>query len=354
MWSPIGSAQLPRTSSLSWVRLPGAESCISTQKLASAVEKRIGRRAFVSASQADISLEGRVERLDGTLWRATLVMSDPRGRNLGGRVLKAEGEDCAVLEPSLILVVAIAIDPGAALSSVAGPDDGLSDEATVMLDQLGLPKVTYAEAIEQLAVPDPNPPRAEPMPPKSPRRTPRAARPPPRPGWEVQVALGVLVESFVLPEAATGGSVLLAYMPAGRWGLELEGDRLLEVERELTPAGRARLSLFRGGVAGCFLPVPGEVLSLRLCGGPALGALSVETSDFMEDSDLAQLWSELRLGGRLVVAQGALLLHLGLRGAVPLTRDRLRHELAGGELRTLHRPGAVALQGGLGVGLRFR
>src|SRR5689334_7531634 len=49
-------AYAQRTSSLSWVRLPGAETCIPTQTLAERVEQRVGRQVFVSASQADLSL----------------------------------------------------------------------------------------------------------------------------------------------------------------------------------------------------------------------------------------------------------------------------------------------------------
>ena len=56
------SAAAQRTSSLSWVRLEGADQCIGAQELARRVEERVGRRVFVSASQAELSLEGHVER----------------------------------------------------------------------------------------------------------------------------------------------------------------------------------------------------------------------------------------------------------------------------------------------------
>src|SRR5262249_39169402 len=49
------------TSSLNWVRLPGSEECITARALATAVEGRLGRAVFVSASQGDLSIEGRVE-----------------------------------------------------------------------------------------------------------------------------------------------------------------------------------------------------------------------------------------------------------------------------------------------------
>src|SRR5690242_20041849 len=139
-------AQAQQTSSLSWVRLPGAESCISTQALAERVEQRLGRRVFVSASQADLSLEGRVERVAAPpAFVANLVVSDPLGRVLGRRVLRTAGTDCAQLEASLVLVIAIAIDPGASLAAVLGPEQALSDQAKAMLEQLELPKLSEQE-----------------------------------------------------------------------------------------------------------------------------------------------------------------------------------------------------------------
>src|SRR5258708_255178 len=53
------SEEKGRTSSLSWLRMPGSDSCIATQALARSVEERLGRRVFVSAAEADVSVEGR-------------------------------------------------------------------------------------------------------------------------------------------------------------------------------------------------------------------------------------------------------------------------------------------------------
>ena len=56
-----------RTSSLSWIRLPGAERCVSTQDLARDVEQRLGHPIFVSPSEADVSVEGHIEPNRATL-----------------------------------------------------------------------------------------------------------------------------------------------------------------------------------------------------------------------------------------------------------------------------------------------
>ena len=60
--SSPAAAQTGRTSSLSWLRMPGADACIATQALARSVEERLGRHVFVSASAADVSVEGRIEK----------------------------------------------------------------------------------------------------------------------------------------------------------------------------------------------------------------------------------------------------------------------------------------------------
>src|SRR5947207_14748467 len=114
------AAHAQRRSSLSWVRLRGTEDCISTQALAERVEQSVGHALFGSASQADLSPEGHVERTGKpSAFVATLVVSDRRGQVLGRRVLRAPGDDCAALTASLVLVIAIAIDPRAALPTGA-------------------------------------------------------------------------------------------------------------------------------------------------------------------------------------------------------------------------------------------
>src|SRR5689334_13052526 len=55
-------APAPRTSALSWVRGPGAESCLGVRTLAQAVERILSRPVFVPASRADLSVEARVDR----------------------------------------------------------------------------------------------------------------------------------------------------------------------------------------------------------------------------------------------------------------------------------------------------
>src|SRR3954449_1410826 len=74
-----------RTSSLAWVRLDGAESCIAGSALARSVEERLRRKVFVSASDADISVEGSIGPAAKGGFRAVLRVTAKDGTILGTR-----------------------------------------------------------------------------------------------------------------------------------------------------------------------------------------------------------------------------------------------------------------------------
>jgi hypothetical protein len=99
------------TSSLSWVRLPGAEGCLSAADLGGRVEEKLGRAALVSASAAERSVEARAERLPSGRFRVIVTGSRRDGTTLGSREL--EGATCKGLEDGLVLVIALMIDPDA-------------------------------------------------------------------------------------------------------------------------------------------------------------------------------------------------------------------------------------------------
>src|SRR5262249_47345297 len=95
-----------RTSSLSWVRLQGAENCIATNALAQAVEGRLKRKVFVSASQADVSVEGSVsqtKRGPAPEWRAAITIRDTHGNVIGTREIQRSGNSCTeALDESIV------------------------------------------------------------------------------------------------------------------------------------------------------------------------------------------------------------------------------------------------------------
>jgi hypothetical protein len=120
--APRALAQAP--SSLSWVREPGAESCIAAPELGARIERLVGP-VLVAPPLAQVSVEGHVAR-HGRRYEARVVVSDARGAVLGERDVQgadaAPGRepDCRALDDQLAFVIAVAIDPNAALAELPG------------------------------------------------------------------------------------------------------------------------------------------------------------------------------------------------------------------------------------------
>lgn len=102
------------TYALSWSRSDGARECITAGALAKAVEARLGRSVFVSPAAAEFTLEARIEGAPSR-WSASITVQDREGHRIGQRELTSAESDCRALDPSLSLMLALAIDPNATL-----------------------------------------------------------------------------------------------------------------------------------------------------------------------------------------------------------------------------------------------
>lgn len=168
------AAEPPRTSSLGWARLPGAEACVGAPELARAVERQLGRAVFISPAQAEVLVEGRVEPGEpgaAFRFRAHIALTDSRGAVLGTRDLATQSASCRALDEELALVIALLIDPAAALGPPRRPPP---------------PPLPLAA------------PSCPPVPPSPP------ASPPPRERWRVGLAVGGAVAAGLLPGAGVG------------------------------------------------------------------------------------------------------------------------------------------------------
>jgi hypothetical protein len=90
--------------------------CIQAAPLARAVEARLGRAAF--GSEPEFLIDGVLERGRPSGWKAVLTLVDGEGTVLGSREVSTPEEACTAIEPRLVLVLALMIDP-AALSGAA-------------------------------------------------------------------------------------------------------------------------------------------------------------------------------------------------------------------------------------------
>jgi len=239
------SAAGGRTSSLSWVQLPGAEACGGASEIARAVERELGRPALVSPAQADVSIEGRAER-DGHHFRAVLVLRDSAGAQLGTREIESDVPDCSELRENVALAVALMIDPDAVLH------------------------------------PAPQRPPSLPAPPKGIIRrveVPVVAAPPAP--WRVEPAASVVIGGGFMPSASVGALLGTTILPPRLWALEVYGGVWGAQSVAAQPGGSARFTGAFGGLGLCPLRVRGVDVAFQLCGAGQVGVVSSEPAGFV-------------------------------------------------------------------------
>ena len=303
------------TSSLSWSRLPGAESCIGAGELARRVEERLGRPALVSPSQADRSVEGRVSPREGGGWQANLALAERDGSIISERALETREPDCRALDSAVVLVIALLIDP----------------EGTPAPPPERSPSVIIREVVREVRVREP---------------------------WGLGVRSGVGVEQGALPGVAWAGLLGLALDPPGVPPVELSGFATMAASREADlPARDADLRMAGAALAMC----PAFRPWLRACGGGRLtwlrwrgdGFETVESGRVLVPAIGAEGRVELPLGERfrLVAAGGAWL---------PLRRITVTYQLSpsvsgdvNGASENLFRAAPVSCFAGLGIAVRI-
>jgi hypothetical protein len=236
------------TSSLSWVRLPGAEDCVGSHELANAVEARLRRDVFVSTADADVAVEGRIERHDDTGFRAVVAMSSRDGTLLGERVLDHAGTDCGSFTEVLALVIAVLLDP----------------------DATAPPEPNPAPPAHEIGALPPEAPAPEPA--------PRPAEPPtsttPEERWRVELGAGVGASLGLLPHVAATGVGTVLIDPPGWFDVEIEGA-LVPYATTTNTSGDLVMWMAAGGLSACAELVRFERLRGHLCAGVQTGVLRV-------------------------------------------------------------------------------
>lgn len=320
----------PRTSSLSWIRLPSADACVSTQDLARDVEARLGRAVFVSPSRADVSVEGRIER-DQNSYVATITLRDGKGAILGTRELRRDGASCDGMREPLALVVSVMIDPDAALRPAPAPS----------ASQAPAPSATAAPPPPTASAPPPPPP-----PPPEPAR--------PRAPFRFDAGASLAGAAGLLPGVALGLGVDGILEPPDFIGLRAFGSVWLDDSVAVPPgAGRATFSLLMAGAGLCPVGLRGDRLAFYACASGELGRMTSRGSGFDLASPDGQSWLvAASLDARLSVKVGGpFALRAGLSGLAPLVRDRFVARLPSGAEDEIFRASPVVGIGEVGVGV---
>lgn len=324
-----------KTSSLSWLRMPGADSCVATQPLARAVEERLGRSAFVSAAEADLSVEGRIERRargGASTWHAVITVRDASGATLGTRELDRSDASCDAMTEPLALVIAVMIDPDAAMRPRPAPGEAPAPEPT----------------------PEPptpsTPPAASPPLPEEPAPTPP---PRPRDPWRFEAHAQATALHGLAPTLAPGAGVQ-AILYAPKLPVGFRGYTTLFWPTEATKDGaRASFDLLYAGGSVC--PTLRGRVNLLACLGGHLGVLRprAETPGRGIRENVLLLWTamaELRVHIPLAAPIGVA---AGVGAGLPILRPELAYTRSDGGRDVLHRPEAYVLSADVGVGFFF-
>jgi hypothetical protein len=242
-----GAQEPKKTASLGWTRLDGAESCTGTRELAEAVEKILQRPTFVSAAQADLAIEGRVEKAKtGTGFKATLSVADKEGKQQGTRELSTESTDCHALDEQVGLAIALMVDPDAMLAP---------------------PKPPPEDKKEPPNDPPKEPPKDPPKPDKIIVKVPEKPKEEEPDPWRGDVFAGFSLGFGWMPEVSPGAHVGASIDPPWFFPVEVTlkffTPQTLEAPRDAT----VLFYSFQGAALGCPVTHGGSVGEIRVGDG---------------------------------------------------------------------------------------
>jgi hypothetical protein len=319
-----------RTSSFSWVRLEGAESCIGTQELARAVEARLARKVFVSAAEADVSVEGHVSPSAAPArWRAVITIRDARGELLGTREIDSAEAECSALDEPLAFVVSVLIDPDA-----ESRETPRSPEPETAPEPKPAPPPRVVLQKQRVLVP-----------------VPAAAPPAP---WRVEAGAGVVAGVGLLPEAAAGLGAAVVIEPPIPVGFLLTGTYFFEQTVSAERTAESEVGLAHAGLALCPLGWRSGDLVYRLCAGALFGALSSRGVGFDTERSHQKLVVHAMLPNRVSVRiAGPVLVTGGITPLVSLAKSELTYRAADGSSRPIYEQSPVAATADLGIALGF-
>jgi hypothetical protein len=291
----------------------------------------------VAPPDAQVSVEGRIAKDRGG-FIANIAISDHAGTVLGSRQLHGDGPDCRTLDERLAFVIAIALDPNAALLALPGE---LSDDAQ-----------PEAAALAELRASATRPPAAEPERSRLARASPLHARTTDAVEVRALAALGAA--------AGTAAGVGLGLGLGAEGGVAIDGWPLLvsiawwlPQRREIDDVARIELSAFELGLRVCApLLRAGRVLDVALCGGGRASQLSVRPRGWSGQTRSAWAFGpELALRGGLRLT-GPLFLQVAaaLSGQWPRARFGLD---AGAGIEVVHTAPVPRASVGAGLALRL-
>lgn len=317
----------PPPAALSWVRAPGAEECPAGPVVGAEVERVLGGPTLSPLAQAEMVIEGRVAPSAGG-FETTLTLTLRSGAVLGTRTLASRDASCAAITREVALVVALMIDPEAALRPAAQPP---------------------ADSLAAPAVPPPAPAGAPP-----PQALPPAQAPLPAPApWRLHLAAGAVIGAGLLPAAGVGVRVRAAITPPRLFPLEI-GAELFAPVRAAKDGQGVELTLAQAFVRACPLSGARGAWGFAACAGLDLGSVHGAGFGFSVNRAAELPVVAAALGGRLDVhLTSAVVISAGADLAIPFLRGRFFYDGAGGERREAFLTAPVAGTLDLSIGVQL-
>jgi hypothetical protein len=353
----------PQPPGLNWVRLSGAQSCISAAELAQRVEARVGRVLFAATSEAGVFVDGHVRPGPGQQgWEVTLELSEPHGKVLGRREIQFASGDCSVIDEAVALVIAVTLYPNTGLLDAGIPLDpstaaslrALFGREPVDPDPASLPLAAAtpspADASEQRDRPaNALDPRADAAPARHAAPATRSAT------WSYGLDAAASGGFGHLPGLTPGVAAHVTITPPSAWTIEAGLVFFpARTERHARASGRVRFELLAASLALCPWQ-PAWLRELAVCAGAEVGRLQVASRGFVggdmtANDAVASVMGTARLHLRI---GGALHLRAALVVAVPLAQHRYTVETDDGSPATLFRIPQLTARAELGPALAF-
>ncbi len=338
---------------LNWVRLAGADDCLSAAELADKVEVRVGRTLFVATTEAELFVDGSVSgtahNASGRTFDIKLQVSRPGGEVLGERALQIEAESCSAIDDAVSLVIAVTLYPRSSLVVAGIPLDPTTaaslqtlfgDEPTE-LDPSSLPATVVVQRAKQ---PKPKP------------------RHEPRPESEgsgaisgVQLSIDAIGAGEVgqLPDVRVAIGGYFRVFPRNLIPVEVGAAYYLTSTDEVPQGGTVRFELVTASLTGC----PWTFLSedLRGCIGLEGGFLTATPRDLAVtyNRTTEPVLNILFAAVYRPQIVGSLHLRAGLIVGVPVLQHEFLYQARDGSSATLFQTSQLQGRADLGLGISF-
>lgn len=350
--NPAGAQERGREPALNWVRMEGAEACITAAQLAHRVEERLQRVVFVAPSEANLFVDGTVAQ-ESAGFHVRLQLSASDGTIHGERNLAFHGSDCAVIDEAVVLVIAVTLYPDSALGVPGIPLDAeLSAQLTEMFGQE--PSVPDVRLAEPAPKPEPESAAATELTDEAREEVKDSHSAQPGPATPFGFA----------PFLALGGG--LGILPGlgllGTVGVDISPSEALRIELSFAAApkqtvslqgGRVQFGWAQGAVSLCPWRLWAE--DTDLCAGAELGMLSARAQGYPEQTAAQR---DLLLNGRIGAVYrpqlwGLLQLRLAVSAAVRILTRAYEVQGLSGQNETAFRTGPLTARAEIGLSLSF-